>query len=158
MSKHITICTTEAADRLAIRDLVEAYAHCADRRDAKGQMSLFTPPPRRIQHRPADAHFVVHERQGYDALTGTALERGTCFTLRRLEQVRCHHPLRRTEHSLRGDEHPRNRGNLLRGASRHARRREATLNGCVAPLSRYLRKDGRHMAICGAPAARRLDG
>jgi hypothetical protein len=40
----------EAADRLAIRELVEAYAHCADRRDAKGQMSLFT----------ADTHFVVY--------------------------------------------------------------------------------------------------
>lgn len=43
MSKHITISPSEAADRLAIRELVEAYAHCADRRDAKGQMSLFTP-------------------------------------------------------------------------------------------------------------------
>lgn len=43
MSMHITISPSEAADRLAIRELVEAYAHCADRRDAKGQMSLFTP-------------------------------------------------------------------------------------------------------------------
>ena len=42
MSKQVTISPTEAADRLAIRELVEAYAHCADRRDAKGQMSLFT--------------------------------------------------------------------------------------------------------------------
>jgi hypothetical protein len=42
MSTHVTISPTEAADRLAIRELVEAYAHCADRRDAKGQMSLFT--------------------------------------------------------------------------------------------------------------------
>jgi hypothetical protein len=49
MSKHISISPNEAADRLAIRELVEAYAHCADRRDAKGQMSLFT----------ADTHFVV---------------------------------------------------------------------------------------------------
>jgi hypothetical protein len=49
MSKHVTISPNEAADRLAIRELVEAYAHCADRRDAKGQMSLFT----------ADTHFVV---------------------------------------------------------------------------------------------------
>ena len=40
MSKHVTISPEEAADRLAIRELVEAYAHCADRRDAKGQMSL----------------------------------------------------------------------------------------------------------------------
>ena len=49
MSKHVAVSSSEAADRLAIRELVEAYAHCADRRDAKGQMSLFT----------ADTHFVV---------------------------------------------------------------------------------------------------
>jgi len=49
MSKHIRISPEEAADRIAIRELVEAYAHCADRRDAKGAMSLFT----------ADMHFVV---------------------------------------------------------------------------------------------------
>ena len=49
MSNHVTISPEEAADRLAIRELVEAYAHCADRRDAKGQMALFT----------ADTHFVV---------------------------------------------------------------------------------------------------
>jgi SnoaL-like domain len=49
MSKHIAITPTEAADRLAVRELIDAYAHCADRRDAKGQMSLFT----------ADTHFVV---------------------------------------------------------------------------------------------------
>ena len=28
MSKHTTIAPQEAADRLAIRELVEAYAHC----------------------------------------------------------------------------------------------------------------------------------
>ena len=50
MSRHVAISPEEAADRLAIRELVEAYAHCADRRDAKGQMALFT----------ADTHFVVH--------------------------------------------------------------------------------------------------
>src|SRR5579863_2836927 len=50
MSKHVAIPPSEAADRLAIRELVEAYAHCADRRDAKGQMALFTP----------DTHFVVY--------------------------------------------------------------------------------------------------
>ena len=49
MSKHIRVSPEEAADRLAIRELVETYAHCADRRDAKGQMSLFT----------EDTHFVV---------------------------------------------------------------------------------------------------
>jgi SnoaL-like domain len=50
MSKHVVISPEEAADRLAIRELIEAYAHCADRRDAKGQMALFT----------ADTHFVVY--------------------------------------------------------------------------------------------------
>ena len=40
MSQHVAISSNEAADRLAIRELVEAYAHCADRRDAEGQMSL----------------------------------------------------------------------------------------------------------------------
>ena len=44
------ITPTELADRLAIRTLVDAYAHCADRRDANGQKSLFT----------EDMHFVVY--------------------------------------------------------------------------------------------------
>jgi ketosteroid isomerase-like protein len=39
MPRAITL--EEAADRLAIRELIDAYAHCADRRDAKGQMALF---------------------------------------------------------------------------------------------------------------------
>jgi len=50
MSQHSSISPAEAADRLAIRELVEAYAHCADRRDAKGQMALFT----------ADTNFIVY--------------------------------------------------------------------------------------------------
>jgi SnoaL-like domain len=50
MSQHVAISPTEAADRVAIRELIEAYAHCADRRDAKGQMALFT----------ADTRFVVY--------------------------------------------------------------------------------------------------
>jgi hypothetical protein len=50
MSKHIAISSEEAADRLAIRELIEAYAHFADRRDAKRQMALFT----------ANTRFVVY--------------------------------------------------------------------------------------------------
>jgi len=50
MSKHVFFSPNDAAARLAIRELIEAYAHCADRRDAEGQMSLFT----------ADAHLVVY--------------------------------------------------------------------------------------------------
>jgi len=50
MTKHVALSPNEAADHLAIRELVESYAHCADRRNAEGQMSLFS----------ADTHFVVY--------------------------------------------------------------------------------------------------
>ena len=50
MAKHVSISPEEAADRVAVRELVESYARCADRRDAKGQMALFT----------SDTHFVVY--------------------------------------------------------------------------------------------------
>jgi hypothetical protein len=42
MAVHSEITPTEVADRLAIRELFDAYAHCADRRDVEGQKSLFT--------------------------------------------------------------------------------------------------------------------
>jgi ketosteroid isomerase-like protein len=55
MMIHTEITQSELADRVAIRELVDAYAHCADRRDAAGQKSLFTD----------DTHFVVYmEGQG----------------------------------------------------------------------------------------------
>src|ERR1700761_2503821 len=39
---HADLSVPELADQLAIRGLVDAYAYCADRRDATGQMALFT--------------------------------------------------------------------------------------------------------------------
>lgn len=42
MAIHSEISAREAADRLAIRELIDAYAFCADSRDAQGQMALFT--------------------------------------------------------------------------------------------------------------------
>jgi ketosteroid isomerase-like protein len=42
MTAQTSISPEEVADRLAIRQIIDAYAHCADRRDAKGQMALFT--------------------------------------------------------------------------------------------------------------------
>jgi ketosteroid isomerase-like protein len=50
VSIHPPITGAEAADRLAIRELFDAYAHCADQRDAQGQMALFTD----------DTHFAVY--------------------------------------------------------------------------------------------------
>ncbi len=149
MSKHVTISPNEAADRLAIRELVEAYAHCADRRDAKGQMSLFT----------ADTHFVVYmNAQGSNTLAGAALARGARSGLRRAEQVRRHHALRGTEHHLHANRRPGHRGSLLSGASRHGGRWKATLDARLAPLPRHICEDGRCVAVCGTPALRRLAG
>ena len=107
----------EAADRLAIRELVEAYAHCADRRDAKGQMSLFT----------ADTHFVVYmnakdpkpsqELHSREALAPVFAELNqydaTMHSWDRARSSRC----RRSRH----------RRSLLPRASRHGRRRQARL-------------------------------
>jgi len=42
MAVHTELNAQEAADRLALRELFDAYAHCADRRDAEGQKALFT--------------------------------------------------------------------------------------------------------------------
>src|SRR5579863_3063572 len=50
MTTFTEITPSGQADRLAIRELVDAYAHCADRRDAEGQKALFT----------GDSHFVVY--------------------------------------------------------------------------------------------------
>jgi len=47
---HTSFSPQEAADRLAIRELIDAYASCADRREAEGQKALFT----------EDTHFLVY--------------------------------------------------------------------------------------------------
>ena len=55
---HAEISAAEQADRLAIRELVDAYARCADRRLAEEQKALFTD----------DTHFVVYMAgEGSDA-------------------------------------------------------------------------------------------
>src|SRR4029077_13484776 len=93
MSKHATLSATEAADRLAIRELIEAYAHCADRRDAKGQMALFTedtrfvvymnakdPTPTQELHSRAALAPVFADLNKYDATTHF-VGQSTLFTL-----------------------------------------------------------------------------
>src|SRR5438270_7007848 len=50
MAIHISISHEEAADHLALRELLDANAHCADRRASKGQIALFT----------EDTRFVVY--------------------------------------------------------------------------------------------------
>jgi ketosteroid isomerase-like protein len=68
MSQHVTLSPKEAADRLAIRELVEGYAHCADRRDAKGQMSLFTEDTRFVVYMDAKNPTPTQELYSREAL------------------------------------------------------------------------------------------
>jgi ketosteroid isomerase-like protein len=68
MSQHVTLSPKEAADRLAIRELVEGYAHCADRRDAKGQMSLFTEDTRFVVYMDAKNPTPTQELHSREAL------------------------------------------------------------------------------------------
>jgi hypothetical protein len=42
MTVRPELTPSEGADRLALRELFDAYAHCADGRDAEGQKALFT--------------------------------------------------------------------------------------------------------------------
>ena len=149
MSKHLTVSPNEAADRLAIRELVEAYAHCADRRDANGQMSLFT----------ADTHFVVYmnakdptpsmELHSRDALAPVFADLNKYdATTHFVGQSTIFIADRRSSHG---------RGVLPR-ASRHGRRRQTTPDGRLAPLPRHVRENGRRMAVFGAPVIRGLGG
>ena len=68
MATHAAISPQEAADRLAIRELVDAYAHCADRRDAKGQMALFTDDTRFVVFMDATAAEPTQELHGRESL------------------------------------------------------------------------------------------
>jgi len=68
MASHSAISPEEAADRLAIRELVDAYAHCADRRDAKGQMALFTEDTRFIVFMDAAAAEPTQQLHGRESL------------------------------------------------------------------------------------------
>jgi hypothetical protein len=69
MAVHTEIGPSEAADRLAIRELFDAYAHCADRRDAKGQKALFTADTRFTVHMDGEDSEPTYVLEGRDALT-----------------------------------------------------------------------------------------
>jgi SnoaL-like protein len=68
MTAHAELTPSEAADRLAIRELFDAYAHRADRRDADGQMALFTADTRFAVYMDGAQADVSYELQGRDAL------------------------------------------------------------------------------------------
>jgi ketosteroid isomerase-like protein len=58
----------ETADRLAIGELIDNYARCADRRDATGQMNLFTPDTRFVVYLDTTSDEPSQELHGREAL------------------------------------------------------------------------------------------
>ena len=69
MAIHADLTLAEAADRLALRELFDAYAHCADRRDAEGQKALFTVDTRFAVHMDGEGAGPTYLLEGRDALT-----------------------------------------------------------------------------------------
>jgi uncharacterized protein (TIGR02246 family) len=68
MATHVEITPAEAADRLAIRELIDRYAHCADRRDAQGQAALFTEDTRFVVQMEGPDTEPTYMLHGRDAL------------------------------------------------------------------------------------------
>jgi hypothetical protein len=69
MAVHTELSPAEAADRLALRELFDAYAHCADRRDAEGQKALFTDDTVFAVHMDGEGSEPSYVLQGREALT-----------------------------------------------------------------------------------------
>ena len=69
MAVHADLTPSEAADRLAIRELFDAYAHCADHRDAAGQKALFTADTRFAVYMEGEGAEPTYVLDGRDALT-----------------------------------------------------------------------------------------
>src|SRR5436190_7533032 len=69
MMIHTETSPTKHADRVAIRELVDAYAQCADRRDAEGQKSLFTEDTHFLVFMDGQGSEATQDLNGRDALT-----------------------------------------------------------------------------------------
>ena len=69
MAIQADLTLAEAADRLALRELFDAYAHCADRRDAEGQKALFTVDTRFAVYMDGEGAGPTYLLEGRDALT-----------------------------------------------------------------------------------------
>jgi hypothetical protein len=69
MTDHTAISADEAADRLAIRELVDAYAFCADTRDAEGQKALFTEDTHFVVYMSAEGSHATDDLSGRESLT-----------------------------------------------------------------------------------------
>ena len=70
----------QVSDRLAIRELVDAYAYCADRRDASGQMALFTEDTEFLVYMDSDSPSPTQHLRGRAALAPVFDELNTYVT------------------------------------------------------------------------------
>jgi hypothetical protein len=124
MAFHAELTSSEAADRLAIRELFDAYAHCADRRDAEGQNALFTADTRFAVYLDGEGSEPTYVLEGREALTPVFAD------LNRYE-VTTH--FQRSEHG-HDRRRPRYRRELHDRSPRFHRRRWAQDHGRVAPV------------------------
>jgi hypothetical protein len=69
MPDHTSISADEAADRLAIRELVDAYAFCADARDAEGEKALFTDDTRFVVYMAGEGSEATDDLRGRESRT-----------------------------------------------------------------------------------------
>jgi hypothetical protein len=69
MADHTELTPAEAADRFSLRELFDAYAHCADRRDAEGQKALFTDDTVFAVYMDGDGTEPTYVLHGREALT-----------------------------------------------------------------------------------------
>jgi hypothetical protein len=69
VTSESTLLPQEAADRLAIRELFDAYARCADTRDAEGQKALFTTDTRFSVYLDGPGSEASYHLEGREALS-----------------------------------------------------------------------------------------
>ena len=89
---HTDLSLREEADRPAITELVDAYAYCADRRDAASQMALFT----------EDTDFLVYLDTRNPVPTQHLRRRSAATGIRRTQYLRSQYALQRSKHHSAG--------------------------------------------------------
>ena len=148
MASHTAISPQEAADRLAIRELVDAYAHCADRRDARGQMDLFTEDTRFLVFYDLTSEEPSQELHGRESLAPVFDDLN--------QYAATMHFNGQSTISLDGDR-ATGESYCLAHHLTVTERRPAHADGRVHPVSRSVHQAGRPVALCRAAADGQLD-
>jgi hypothetical protein len=146
MADHTELTPSEAADRLAIRELFDAYAHRADRRDAERQKALFTADTGFVAYMEGAGSEATYVLEGREALTRVFAD------LNRYEAT-THLNGQSTVAARRKQ---RNRRKLHDRAPRLHRGRRAQAHDRVAALPRHVREDRRSLVLRRTRSRRRL--